>query len=276
MSPLDQVLSWPVPNAAAATIGFDGQVRTIGDRSRPYRLASLTKVISAWAVLVAVEEGSLTLDTPAGQPGCTIRHLLSHAGGYPFDGDSPLATPGTRRIYSNTGVEVAAGALEAATGIPFGEYLDEAVLRPLQMHDTSLRGSPAHGVWSTLDDVITFVRELIRPSLIAAATAAEARSVQFPDIAGRVPGVGTFRPCPWGLGVELHGAKQPHWMGSSNSPATFGHFGGAGTMMWVDPVAQVAVVALTDRAFDDWSATALVVWPAFSDAVVTGVTEVTR
>ena len=261
-----------MPTASAATIGFDGQVHTIGDRSRPYRLASLTKVISAWAVLVAVEEGSLTLGTPAGQPGCTIRHLLSHAGGYPFDGDSPLATPGTRRIYSNTGVEVAAGALEAATGMRFGEYLDEAVLRPLQMYETSLRGSPAHAVWSTLDDVITFVRELIRPSLIAAATAAEARSVQFPDIAGKVPGVGTFRPCPWGLGVELHGAKHPHWMGSSNSPATFGHFGGAGTMMWVDPVAQVGVVALTDRAFDDWAATALMVWPAFSDAAVAEVT----
>ena len=34
-----------------------------------------------------------------------------------------------------------------------------------------------------------------------------------------------------------------------NSPATFGHFGGAGTFLWVDPVADLALVVLTDREF---------------------------
>lgn len=268
MSPLDQVATWPVPNASAAIVGFEGGISTVGDRVRPYRLASLTKVISAWAVLVAVEEGSIGLDTPVGQPGSTLRHLLSHAGGYPFDGDSPLAAPGTRRIYSNTGIELAAAAVERATGIAFPEYLDEAVLQPLEMNSTSLRGSPAHALWSTLDDVVAFVGEMIHPTLLAPTTVAEATKPQFPDLAGRVPGVGSFRPCPWGLGMELHGTKRPHWMGSSNGPDTFGHFGGAGTMMWVDPVARVALVALTDLAFDDWAPTALQVWPALSDAVV--------
>lgn len=268
MSPLDQVVTWPVPNASAAIIDFDRGIRTSGDRVRKYRLASLTKVISAWAVLVAVEEGSLGLDTPIGQPGCTLRHLLSHAGGYPFDGESPLAVPGTRRIYSNTGIELATAALERATGMPFAEYLDEAVLDPLEMNSTSLRGSSAHALWSTLDDVINFVHEMIRPVLLAPATVTEATSPQFPKLSGRVPGVGSYRPCPWGLGMELHGSKHPHWMGTSNSPATFGHFGGAGTMMWVDPVARVALVALTDLPFDDWAPTALQVWPALSDAVV--------
>lgn len=268
MSPLDQVATWPVPNASAAIVDFQGGVRTCGDRTRLYRLASLTKVITSWAVLVAVEEGSLDLDAPVGQPGCTLRHLLSHAGGYPFDGDAPLATPGTRRIYSNSGIELAATAVEQATGIQFADYLAEAVLHPLRMNSTTLRGSPAHAIWSTLDDVIAFVGELIGPTLLSAATVAEATSAQFPEIGGKVPGVGSFHPCPWGLGAELHGTKHPHWMGTRNSPATFGHFGGAGTMMWVDPVAGVALVALTDLAFDDWAATALQVWPALSDAVV--------
>jgi hypothetical protein len=39
-------------------------------------------------------------------------------------------------------------------------------------------------------------------------------------------------------------------------------------MMWVDPVADVGVVALTDRMFDEWSADALRLWPEFSDAVL--------
>ncbi len=261
-----------MPNAAAAIIGFHQQVVTTGDRFRPYRLASLAKVITTYAVLVAVEEGSVRLDSPIGQPGCTLRHLLSHAGGYPFDGDASLITPGTRRIYSNTGIELAAAAVEQATGIPFAGYLDEAVLQPIGMDATTLRGSPAHAIWSTLDDMIAFIQEIIQPTLLSRATVAEATSPQFADLAGRVPGVGSFRPCPWGLGVEIHGAKYPHWMGTTNSPAAFGHFGGAGTMMWVDPVVGTALVALTDLPFDDWADTALQVWPALSDAVVAGTT----
>ena len=80
--------------------------------------------------------------------------------------------------------------------------------------------------------------------------------------------MGRFDPCPWGLGVELHGDKSPHWMGRANSASTFGHFGGAGTMMWVDPLADVGVVALTDRPFDEWSDEALRLWPEFSDAAL--------
>jgi hypothetical protein len=38
--------------------------------------------------------------------------------------------------------------------------------------------------------------------------------------------------------------------------------------MWVDPLADVGVVALTDRRFDEWSDEALRLWPAFSDAAL--------
>lgn len=268
MSPLIQVGTWPVPHAAAATIAVDGRIETFGDRTKLFRLASLAKVITAWAVLVAVEEGSITLDSPAGQPGCTIRHLLSHAGGYPFDGVQPLTAPGRRRIYSNSGIELAADTLASATGIPFADYLGEAILEPLGMNSTTLRGSPAHAIWSSVDDMIAFLAEVMTPTLIDPATAAEAATTQFPELAGRVPGIGTFSPCPWGLGAEIHGTKHPHWMGTTNSPATYGHFGGAGTMMWVDPTIGVSLVALTDLAFDDWADVALQVWPALSDAVV--------
>lgn len=219
-------------------------------------------------MLVAVEEGSIALDSPVGQPGCTLRHLLSHAGGYSFDGGAPIVAPGRRRIYSNTGIELAADAVAGATGLPFVEYLAEAVLQPLGMADTVLRGSPAHGIWSTIDDVAKLLGELMHPTLLASETARDAASVQFPELVGVVPGVGSFRPCPWGLGVEIHGHKHPHWMGAMNSPETFGHFGGSGTMLWLDPVAGMGVAALTDRPFDEWRDDALVLWPEFSDAVL--------
>lgn len=268
MQTLSLIDSWPVRHASAARVGLDGTVHTHGDRTRSYRLASIAKVISTLAVLVAVEEGSIDLDSPVGQPGCTLRHLLSHAGGYGFDGAAPIVAPGRRRIYSNTGIELATEAVADATGIAFAEYLAEAVFLPLGMADTVLRGSPAHGIWSTVDDCISVLHQLMHPTLIAAETARDATSVQFADLDGVLPGVGSFRPCPWGLGAEIHGHKHPHWMGTTNSPTTFGHFGGAGTMLWVDPVAGIGVVALTDRPFDEWRDEALTLWPQFSDAAL--------
>lgn len=265
---LAQLGSWPVPTAAAAIVGPDGVLAQCGPPDDRFRLASISKVCTAWAVLVAVEEGSVHLDEPAGPTGSTLRHLLSHAGGYPFDGERPLLAPERKRIYSNTGIEVAARHVAVATGIDFAHYLHEAVFEPLAMTSTELAGSPAHAVWSTLTDTARFAAELLRPRLLAPITAAQATTVQFATLDGTVPGLGTFRPCPWGLGPEIRGAKQPHWTGLANSPATFGHFGGAGTMLWVDPVADIALVALTDRPFDEWAPEALQHWSALSDAVL--------
>ena len=268
MGPLSLIDSWPVNHAAAATVRFDGSIAVHGDATHLFRLASLAKVLSAWAMLVAVEEGSISLETPVGQPGCTMRHLLSHAGGYAFDGVDPIAQPERNRIYSNTDIELAADMVAEATGMPFGDYLNEAILKPLAMAHTQLHGSPAHGIWSTVNDMVRFINEVMHPTLLAASTVQQATTAQFAELAGVVPGIGSFRPCPWGLGVEIHGAKSPHWMGSANSAATFGHFGGAGTLMWIDPVAGVGVVALTDRPFDEWRTEALQLWPEFSNAVV--------
>jgi len=273
---LDLTSTWPVDRVSAGVIDAAGQVLTVGDTRHRYRLASVAKPISAWAVLVAVEEGIVALDQPLGQPGCTIRHLLSHAGGYAFDGTEPISRPGRRRSYSNTGIEMVADAVAAAAGVTFGEYLREAVLAPLGMDSTELAGSPAHAMWSTLDDVLAFVRDTMSSRLLSAETVAAATTPVFPELAGIIPGIGRFDPCPWGLGFEIRGDKSPHWTGTRNSPSTFGHFGGAGTFVWVDPgvsrarpvVGQVACIALTDRPFDDWAAEALQLWPRFSDAVL--------
>jgi CubicO group peptidase (beta-lactamase class C family) len=265
---LDLTTDWPVPHVSAAVLRAGVVLATIGDTERNQRLASLSKPMAAWAILVAVEEGVVTLDQPVGQPGCTLRHLLAHAGGYPFEGEDPIARPEATRIYSNSGFSLAARAVEDATDMTFADYLDEAVFAPLGMTATVLRGSAAHGVRSNLADTCRFVAEVMRPTLIHASTADDVRRVHYPSLAGIVPGVGRYGQCPWGLGFEVRGDKQPHWTGTSNSPRTFGHFGGSGTMFWIDPDADLALVALADRNFDEWRDAALTGWPALSDAVL--------
>jgi CubicO group peptidase (beta-lactamase class C family) len=261
---LQLIDSWPAENVAAAALAPDGELGRRGDADRVFRWASLTKLVTTLAALVAAEEGTIELDEPAGPPGSTIRHLLAHASGLPFEAGAPIAKPGTRRIYSNAGVEVAAERIAANAEMPFAEYLAKAVIGPLGMQ-TVLRGTAAGGLHGTLEDLVKLGRELLDPTLVAPETFAEAVSVQFPGLGGVIPDLGRFDPNDWGLGFELKDGKQPHFSGTLTSPRTFGHWGGSGTFIWVDPARNLALVALSDLEFGDWAKEA---WPRFSDAVV--------
>jgi CubicO group peptidase (beta-lactamase class C family) len=267
VSALAAVHDWPVPTVAAGVTDATITQETAGDPGWRTWIASVTKPLVAYACLVALEEGTLDLDQPAGPVGSTVRHLLAHASGLPFEGRAPIAPPGTRRVYSNSGFAALGAVLEAESGVPVAAYLDEAVVRPLGLVDTGLRGSPAHGGSSTVEDLLRFGRELLTPTLVAPATLAEATRDQFPGLAGVVPGLGSYDPNPWGLGFELKGDKSPHWTAPGGSPRTFGHFGGAGTFLWVDPDAGLACAVLTDRQFGDWAPP---LWSALSAAVLAG------
>lgn len=278
MAALDVMDDWPVPTAAAAVVGpasrgerSDGGIAVIathGDTARPFRLASVTKLLAARAAQVAVEEGVFELDTPAGPPGSTVRHLLAHTSGVSMQTDQVIAAPGARRIYSNFGFGLLAEALQDAAEIEFGEYLREAVFEPLGMAASTLSGGAAaagYGGESTVEDLASFAADLLRPGLVTPELHAEATSVQFPGLNGVLPGFGSQRPNDWGLGFEIRAEKTPHWTGASNSPATFGHFGQSGTFLWVDPAAELAFVVLTDRDFGEWT---YPLWPAISDGVL--------
>lgn len=150
-------------------------------------------------------------------------------------------------------IERFAEHLAARAGMAFEEYLRLGVLEPLALNDTKLRGSPAYDVRSTVSDLLAFSRELLHPALVSDETLMEAIRPQFPDLAGVLPDVGRFDPNPWGLTFEIRDDKRPHWTGNRNSPATFGHFGGSGAFLWVDPEVELATVALTDRDFGPWA-----------------------
>ena len=211
--------TWPVPHYGIAVISRDG-VQTSGSTSIRLRLASVSKLLTAWAVHIAIEEGTTHLDAAIGQDGCTVAHLLAHAGGYPFEGTEPVARPEQRRIYSNTGYDM------------------------LAQH---------------------VAQEMRSPSLIDRTTYTALTSPTFAELSGMVPGVGKFDPCVWGLGPEIKSTKHPHWLGDRNASSAFGHFGGSGTFLWVDPLADIACVMLSDGEFSTWG---MQYWPAFNDAVL--------
>jgi CubicO group peptidase (beta-lactamase class C family) len=259
--------SWGASNAAAAIVAVDRVIADRGDGTRPFPWASVTKLVTALAALRAVEAGRLDLDEPAGPAGSTLRHLLAHASGLPFEGAEPISRPERTRIYSNAGFDLVGRLLEERSGRPIEDVLEVEVLGPLEMHGTSLSGRPSAGLIGPLDDLVRLARELLEPALLRPATLRLATTVAFPGLAGVLPGVGRFDPLDWGLGFELRDGKEPHWTGTRNSPRTFGHFGGRGTFLWVDPDAGLALACLTDREYGPW---ALQAWPALSDAVLEG------
>lgn len=120
------------------------------DENTLFRVGSITKVITAFAVLRQVRAQTLDLDAPiseylsvdlgwdAAPPHPTIRHLLTHTGGLPRDvavlgGDTPisvehlvgrigrLSPPGEQARYSNVGYGLLGFALEAVAGKPYAE-----------------------------------------------------------------------------------------------------------------------------------------------------------
>jgi CubicO group peptidase (beta-lactamase class C family) len=264
-SALATVETWGADHAAAALVGPGGVIASHGDRERPFPWASITKLATALAVLSAVEEGVVDLDEPAGPPEATVRHLLAHASGLPFEGSTVIARPGARRIYSNAGFDALGELVAERAGRSFELVLTDRVLAPLGMAATRLVGRPSAGLEGPLTDLAALATELLRPTIVSTATLAAATAVAFPGLKGLLPGVGTFDPLDWGLGFEIRDAKGPHWTGTRNSPETFGHFGGAGTFLWVDPIIDRALVCLTDREFGPW---ALDAWPSFSDLVI--------
>jgi CubicO group peptidase (beta-lactamase class C family) len=259
---------WPA-TAAAAVIGSSGVLGTHGDVEHVFRLASVTKPMAALATLVAVEEGALSLDDPADDaivPGATVRHLLAHASGLAPERMMRSFPPATRRVYSNVGIDRLGELLTAAVEMPFATYLDEALCRPLQLANTSLPGLPSRDGRSSVGDLARVVSELLTPTgLLHPSTLADLRTVQYPGLRGVLPGFGGQDPNDWGLGFEIRAMKRPHWTGTTNSPATYGHFGQSGTMLWIDPVAELGLVALCEEPFAEW---ATVEWPALSDAVL--------
>jgi CubicO group peptidase (beta-lactamase class C family) len=254
---------WP----GAPSLAVVGEEGILGchDTGKVYRIASVTKLLTSLTVLSAVEERVISLDDAAGPAGSSLRHLLSHASGVGFDDDQIRAKPGARRIYSNTGIDLAAAYLSARSGKSFEDEMRTRVLEPLDMYRTVLAGPPAKGGLAPITDLALLARELLRPRVFSDAIIEQMSSLTYAGLPGFLPGFGYHSENTWGIGAEIRGTKDPHWTSTHNSPATFGHFGMAGSFLWVDREAKLACTALSTVDFGEW---ALTVWPATSTAVL--------
>lgn len=255
---------WPTDHHAVGVTTADATVATHGEVDGVIGFASVTKPVFAYGFLVAVQDGLVHLDEPAGPEGATVRHLLAHASGVGPDESSPTSRVEQRRIYSNHGFDLLGDLLADRTGEPVALHLEHELFAPLGMDDTTLDGSPAHAMSGTVTDLLAFGRELLDPSLLDDELWTELAIPQFPDLDGILPGYGRQSPNPWGLGFEVRGTKSPHWTGPDQDPATFGHFGQTGSFLWVDRDLGHAAACLTGTTFGEWAVEA---WPPFNQSL---------
>jgi len=144
----------------------------VSEGGSAYRIASVSKIFLAMAVMQLVEEGRLRLDAPLSailpsftvrsrypesEP-ITIRHLLTHTSGLsrdriagmqsycPLDdrhllsylaGHYQALPAGYRHSYSNPGFELLGYAVEEASDRPFTDYVRERILEPLDLGSTT-------------------------------------------------------------------------------------------------------------------------------------------
>lgn len=142
-----------------------------------FRIASMTKSFTALSILKLRDEGKLSLDDQVARyvpslanlsyptkdsPPLTIRHLLTHAEGFPEDnpwGDRQLAqsdatirawmrsgipfsnAPGTAYEYSNYGFAILGQVVARVSGRPYPEYVRDNILRPLGMNSSTFEMS---------------------------------------------------------------------------------------------------------------------------------------
>ncbi|XKK36922.1 beta-lactamase family protein [Nocardiopsis sp. ARC36] len=134
-----------------------------------FRIASVSKTFTATAVMQLVEDGRLDLDTDVDEyldfeveksfdQDLTLRHLLSHTGGFEErvanamlpegeevnlreivaeDPPEQIYEPGTTPAYSNYGIALAGYVVEVVSGTPFPEYVDQNVLAPAGMESST-------------------------------------------------------------------------------------------------------------------------------------------
>lgn len=234
----------------ALAVSDSREVHTItGATEEIFDWKSVTKPLAAWATLVAINQGHLGLEDPAGPEGSTVRHLLAHSSGLPFE-EGPTQQPERRRVYSNIGFDALAEHVAGAVGMSFDDWMRASVLEPLEMHSVTLDGSAAHGAAGTITDLLALGLELLVPTLISPELGEQARTVQFPGLDGVLPGYGRQQNNDWGLGMELRDHKTPHWTAEDTSSGTFGHFGQSGSFIWVDPEADLTAVFLGERSFN--------------------------
>ncbi|KJE77521.1 serine hydrolase domain-containing protein [Ferrimicrobium acidiphilum] len=279
----DEVLSYGVFGSR----GLDVVYRSPGSEVYPW--ASVSKLVAALAVHVAIEDGSLQRTSRVGDFELSVEDLLSHASGLETGAVGeprllapqhvePSRPPHERRIYSNIGYELLGRSLEGSSGIRYQDYAIEAVLQPAGMTGAGFVSrstgvtitaqevtGAAFGLQGTLADLIGLAAALCFEVVVSLESLVAIRTVFLPELSGVLPGFGHQSPNSWGLGAEVRDHKSAHWMGALVSAESFGHFGQSGSFLWIDPIQQCFAVFAGLKPFGAWAKER---WPNLNDAIV--------
>lgn len=272
-----------------------------------FDLASLTKpVATATSVMILMERGKVGLNDPIarhipefaanGKERITVLQLLTHQGGLIADNSlndyrdgpekarerlfalKPVATPGSKFIYSDVGFLVLGELVRRVAGKGLDEFTRENVFGPLGMKETgflpgsalrrraaptekrdgkwiqgevhdprsyALGGVAGHaGLFSTARDLAVYAQMLLRRGQYGGV-----RVLQESTVAAMT----TAHPVSTGLrglGWDMRTGYSSN-RGESFSPRAFGHGGFTGTAMWIDPELDLFVIFLSNRLHPD-------------------------
>ena len=198
---------------------------------------------------------------------------------------TPLTSaPGELLRYSNIGPGIAARAAETVTGKDFLTLTQERILDPLHLRNIVLAphhhfddriatlqdpgsprteresynspwwrssGLPWGGYYGSAEDMVRFGASFLPGEISPLANESRREMVtdQGKGLEGGVESMYThWTPGFWGLGWEIKGTKPRHWTGTKTSPATWLHWGFAGTLAWVDPSRDLGVAVFANRS----------------------------
>lgn len=200
---------------------------------------------------------------------------------------TPLeAAPWTRVQYSNVGYGLLALIAEQRMNMPFAEVLRALVLEPLGVEGylgedpprpvaklADVRGDRANdpqlepfnspfyrslalpwaGLVTTAAGALKIVRAFAGDpaGFLKEATRREAVSDQTRGLSGGFAPPLMWEPCPWGLGPELRGRKEPHWTPLGVSADSFGHSGASGCVAWHDPTRDLSWALVGTRTAEN-------------------------
>lgn len=201
----------------------------------------------------------------------------------------PIADALAALVLAPLGIEATLGAEPPRAPVVLTGELGEHAGTPLEPYNSAFwrsLGLPWGGMVTTAAGALALARAFHAATTPAAIGATTAPAGSAPSAAPFLPadlladasrdqtddlGGGLFPPfwwprCPWGLGVELRGAKAPHWTSAQASPGSFGHVGASGCLAWCDPAAGVSWAICGARTFERWWRA----WPAIGDAILAG------
>jgi CubicO group peptidase (beta-lactamase class C family) len=230
--------------------GFGVKNATTGepvDEDTIFQAASFSKTLTAYAAMILVERGKLSLDEPLNQylkhpylpeqkyaDQITLRMILTHTSGMSNDSDGNdrkvYFTPGGLFSYSGAGFRYLQQVIEDVTGLPFAEFMDREIIKPLAMESSSFAFkkkmlplmacgheagkvlpiakkdvNAAYSLLTTPTDMAKFNMEICHPTLLKPKTVAQMLN----------PTVKWQKDIYWGLGFGI--LKSPdadlfwHW-----------------------------------------------------------------